>query len=107
MLADRQRLQQVLLNLLSNGVKYNRENGSVTVSCMAVAGSRLRIDVTDTGPGIAADKLERLFTPFDRLGAESGAVEGTGLGLALSKSLIEAMGGTVHVQSEAGVGCMF
>ena len=83
MLADRQRLQQVLLNLLSNGVKYNRENGSVTVSCMAVAGSRLRIDVTDTGPGIAADKLERL------------------------KSLIEAMGGTVHVQSEAGVGCMF
>src|SRR6266850_7338283 len=106
-LADRQRLQQVLLNLLSNGVKYNRESGAVTVSCVEVAGSRLRIDVRDTGLGIATDKLERLFTPFDRLGAESSAAEGTGLGLALSKSLIEAMGGTLQVQSEAGVGCTF
>ena len=106
-LADRQRLQQVLLNLLSNGVKYNRESGAVTVLCVEVAGGRLRIDVTDTGQGIAADKLERLFTPFDRLGAESSAVEGTGLGLALSKSLLEAMGGTLHVQSEVGVGCTF
>jgi signal transduction histidine kinase/ActR/RegA family two-component response regulator len=106
-LADRQRLQRVLLNLLSNGVKYNRKSGAVTVSCVEVAGSRLRIDVRDTGLGIATDKLERLFTPFDRLGAESSAVEGTGLGLALSKSLIEAMGGTLQVQSEAGVGCTF
>ncbi len=105
-LADRQRLQQVLLNLLSNGVKYNRESGTVTVSCVEVAG-RLRIDVNDTGQGIAADKLERLFTPFDRLGAEASAIEGTGLGLALSKSLIEAMGGTLRVTSRPEAGCTF
>ncbi len=105
-LADRQRLQQVLLNLLSNGVKYNRESGTVTVSCVEVAG-RLRIDVNDTGQGIAADKLERLFTPFDRLGAEASAIEGTGLGLALSQSLIEAMGGTLRVTSRPEAGCTF
>ena len=87
-LADRQRLQQVLLNLLSNGIKYNRPSGIVTVSSEAVAPNRLRVRVTDTGEGIAADKLARLFTPFDRLGAEASAVEGTGLGLALSKSHI-------------------
>ena len=106
-LADRQRLQQVLLNLLSNGVKYNRESGTVTVSCVEVTGGRLRIDVNDTGRGIAADKLERLFTPFDRLGAEASAIEGTGLGLALSKSLIEAMGGTLRVTSRPEAGCTF
>jgi len=106
-LADRQRLQQVLLNLLSNGVKYNRAGGTVTVACVEVGGGRLRIDVTDTGQGIAPDKLERLFTPFDRLGAEASAVEGTGLGLALSKSLVEAMGGTLQVGSQPGVGCTF
>jgi signal transduction histidine kinase/ActR/RegA family two-component response regulator len=106
-LADRQRLQQVLLNLLSNGVKYNRAGGTVTVACVEVGGRRLRIDVTDTGQGIAPDKLERLFTPFDRLGAEASAVEGTGLGLALSKSLVEAMGGTLQVGSQPGVGCTF
>ena len=106
-LADRQRLQQVLLNLLSNGVKYNRAGGTVTVACVENTGSRLRIDVTDTGPGITADKLERLFTPFDRLGAEASAVEGTGLGLALSKSLVEAMGGTLRVRSQPEEGCTF
>ena len=106
-LADRQRLQQVLLNLLSNGVKYNRAGGTVTVACRESPASRLRIEVTDTGPGITADKLARLFTPFDRLGAEASAVEGTGLGLALSKSLVEAMGGTLKVRSEPEVGCTF
>jgi signal transduction histidine kinase/ActR/RegA family two-component response regulator len=106
-LADRQRLQQVLLNLLSNGVKYNRAGGTVTVACAAREASRLRIEVRDTGPGIAADKLARLFTPFDRLGAEGSAVEGTGLGLALSKSLVEAMGGTLHVRSEVTRGSTF
>jgi signal transduction histidine kinase/ActR/RegA family two-component response regulator len=106
-LADRQRLQQVLLNLLSNGVKYNRAGGTVTVACRESTASRLRIDVTDTGPGITADKLARLFTPFDRLGAEASAVEGTGLGLALSKSLVEAMGGTLRVRSRPAEGCTF
>ncbi len=106
-LADRQRLQQVLLNLLSNAIKYNRPSGTVEVSCERRADHRLRIRVTDTGPGIAAEKLERLFTPFDRLGADASGVEGTGLGLALSKSLVEAMRGTMHVQSRQGVGSTF
>jgi CheY-like chemotaxis protein len=107
-LADRQRLQQVLLNLLSNAVKYNRPAGTVSVACEAVAGGgRLRITVTDTGEGIAADKLDRLFTPFDRLGAEASPIEGTGLGLALSKTLVEAMGGVIYVQSRPGLGSSF
>jgi signal transduction histidine kinase/putative methionine-R-sulfoxide reductase with GAF domain/ActR/RegA family two-component response regulator len=106
-LADRQRLQQVLLNLLSNGVKYNHSGGTVTVVCAAPQASRLRIEVRDTGPGIAADKLARLFTPFDRLGAEGSAIEGTGLGLALSKSLVEAMGGTLQARSEVARGSTF
>jgi CheY-like chemotaxis protein len=106
-LADRQRLHQVLLNLLSNAMKYNRPDGVVTVSCERVALNRLRIHVSDTGRGIAAENLERLFTPFDRLGAEASGVEGTGLGLALSKHLVDAMGGTVHVHSEVGVGSTF
>ena len=106
-LADRQRLQQVLLNLLSNAVKYNRPDGTVRASCERVGDDRLRISVTDTGQGIAADRLERLFTPFDRLGAEVSAVEGTGLGLALSKALVDAMGGTLYVRSQPGVGSTF
>jgi len=105
-LADRQRLQQVLLNLLSNAIKYNRPSGTVTVACER-AEHRVSTHVTDTGEGIAADKLERLFTPFDRLGAEASGVEGTGLGLALSKSLVDAMGGTMRVQSQPGTGTTF
>jgi CheY-like chemotaxis protein len=97
----------VLLNLLSNAVKYNAAGGSVRVSCDEVTGARLRIGVTDTGSGIAPEKLERLFTPFDRLGAEEGEIEGTGLGLALSKHLVEAMGGTLHVETRLGVGSTF
>ncbi|HZB78701.1 MAG TPA: PAS domain-containing protein, partial [Actinomycetota bacterium] len=81
-LADRHRLKQVLLNLLSNAIKYNREKGSVIVSCRAHDENKLRITVRDTGRGIAKDKMERLFTPFDRLGAEETGVAGTGLGLA-------------------------
>ena len=106
-LADRQRLQQVFLNLLSNAIKYNQPRGTVTVECRPVGAERLRVAVTDTGPGIAPDKLGRLFTPFDRLGAEAGGVEGTGLGLALSKALVEAMGGVLHVRSEPGSGSTF
>jgi CheY-like chemotaxis protein len=105
-LADRQRLQQVLLNLLSNAVKYNRPRGSVRVACER-AGERLRIAVTDTGSGIAPDKLARLFVPFERLGAEATGVEGTGLGLALSRTLVDAMRGTLEVQSEPGTGSTF
>jgi PAS domain S-box-containing protein len=106
-LADRQRLKQVLLNLFSNGVKYNREGGDILVTWAHVTPDRLAIRVADTGVGIASEAMARLFDPFDRLGAEMSDVEGTGLGLALSKGLIEAMGGTVKAESEAGVGSAF
>jgi PAS domain S-box-containing protein len=105
--ADRQRLKQVLLNLLSNGVKYNREGGDIIVTWTHVTPDRLAIRVADTGVGIASEAMARLFDPFDRLGAEMSDVQGTGLGLALSKGLIEAMGGTVKAESEAGAGSVF
>jgi CheY-like chemotaxis protein len=105
-MADRQRLTQVLVNLLSNGVKYNRRGGLVTINCESADG-RARISVSDTGPGISAPKLDRLFSPFDRLGAEESEIEGTGLGLALSKRLVEHMGGSLRVTSQENVGTDF
>jgi PAS domain S-box-containing protein len=112
--ADRQRLTQVLLNLLSNAVKYNSVNGRIVVTWMPgdiddATGqpARFAVSVTDTGPGIAPDRLDRLFTPFERLGAEASDVEGTGLGLALSKRLVEAMGGALRVTSRIGEGSTF
>jgi PAS domain S-box-containing protein len=107
-IADRQRLKQVLLNLLSNGIKYNREHGTVTVSIERTAeGSRIRIDVSDTGRGMPPERLDRLFSPFERLGIEGTGIQGTGLGLALTKPLVEAMGGTIEVSSELGKGSRF
>jgi signal transduction histidine kinase len=91
-LADSQRLQQVLLNMVSNAIKYNHDEGRVTVACQEAQAGRLRITVADTGVGIPPALQSRLFTPFDRLGVEAGGIEGTGLGLALSKRLVEAMG---------------
>jgi signal transduction histidine kinase len=98
-LGDRQRLKQVLLNLLSNAVKYNRDGGSVQLSCEPVSGDRLGIKVTDTGLGIPPEALGRLFVPFERVAREQSAIEGTGLGLPLSKRLAEAMGGTLDLES--------
>ncbi len=105
-LADRQRLRQVVLNLLSNAVKYSRRGDTVTVSSVWTA-DRVRITVSDTGPGIASEKLNRLFVAFDRLDAEETGVPGTGLGLALSKSLTELMGGTIFADSSPGHGSAF
>ncbi len=105
-LADRQRLKQVLLNLLSNAVKYNRARGRVLVGCYREDG-HLVLTVADTGVGMSPGQLERLFTPFDRLGAEVGEEEGTGLGLVLSRHVVEAMGGRLTVASEAGRGSAF
>lgn len=106
-LADRQRLIQVLLNLLSNAVKYNHHRGEVNVLCQEAAAGWLRIKIHDTGPGIPPDALPRLFTPFERLGAEQTGIEGTGLGLALSKRLVEAMRGKMGVDSAVGQGSTF
>jgi signal transduction histidine kinase/CheY-like chemotaxis protein len=106
--ADRQRLRQVLTNLLSNAVKFNRTGGTVWVSALqSDASEAYVVRVADTGPGIQTDQLDRLFLPFDRLGAERTDVEGTGLGLALSKALVEAMGGSIRVESAEGGGAAF
>ena len=105
--ADRQRAKQILLNLLSNAVKYNRPRGTVAVSCEHVGDTRLRISVTDTGHGIPAERIDQLFVAFERLGAEHTGVEGTGIGLALSKRLAEVMGGTLTVESQLGHGSTF
>jgi signal transduction histidine kinase len=104
--ADQQRLRQVLLNLLSNAIKYNRPQGRVVVSTEIVE-DMVRISVRDTGLGISPEMVERLFIPFDRLNVESTGIEGTGLGLALSKNLTEAMGGTLTFDSTPGKGSIF
>ena len=104
--ADRQRLKQILLNLVANAVKYNREAGVARIVTELSGNGRLRVMVADTGYGIPADKLSRLFTPFDRLGHDS-TVEGTGLGLALSKRLVEAMDGVMGVETAEGSGSTF
>ncbi|MBL8340004.1 MAG: PAS domain S-box protein [Rubrivivax sp.] len=108
--ADRRRLEQVLLNLLGNGVKYNRVGGEVGVDWQleeTSAGAQLVIAVRDTGVGLSAAQRERLFQPFERLGAERGGVEGTGIGLALSLRLVQAMGGDIRVTSTPGAGSTF
>jgi PAS domain S-box-containing protein len=105
--ADRQRFKQVMLNLIANGIKYNRERGHVRISFEFVEELRLKVHVTDTGHGIPQSQLEHLFAPFERLGAEELGIEGTGLGLALSKPLVEAMGGAVSVSSVVGKGTTF
>jgi PAS domain S-box-containing protein len=104
--ADRTRLKQVLLNLLSNAVKYNREGGSVTVR-VEDRGDCWRVCVDDTGPGLAAEQQVKLFVPFERLQAGSSAVEGTGIGLALSRRLVELMRGRIGVHSDPGQGSSF
>ncbi len=106
-MADRQRLQQVVLNLLSNAVKYNRPHGRVTVSCAEAGEERLRISVSDTGPGLSPEKMTRLFVPFERLGAETTDIEGTGIGLALSQRIATALHGRIGVESEPGFGSTF
>jgi CheY-like chemotaxis protein len=106
-MADRQRLKQILINLLSNAVKYNCEGGSVSITYEQAASGRLSIRVSDTGAGISAEGLEKLFVPFERLNAAKSGIEGTGLGLALSRRLTEAMNGTLSVESVEGQGSTF
>lgn len=104
--ADRQRVKQVVLNLVANGIKYNRRGGSVSLEVESVDGST-RLNVADTGRGLSASEIEQLFVPFQRLGAEQMSIEGTGLGLALSQRLVEGMGGEISVASTPGSGSVF
>jgi CheY-like chemotaxis protein/two-component sensor histidine kinase len=105
--ADRTRLKQVILNLLSNAVKYNHDMGSVIVDCDDSAPDRTRISVQDTGIGMAPEQLQALFQPFNRLGQETGVQEGSGIGLVVTKHLVELMGGSMGVTSTPGTGTMF
>jgi PAS domain S-box-containing protein len=105
--ADRTRLKQVLINLLSNAIKYNQANGTVVVDCTAGAPGRLRVSVRDSGAGLSPDMLTQLFQPFNRLGRETSREEGTGIGLVMSKRLVELMGGTIGVASTVGSGSVF
>ena len=104
--ADRKRLKQVLLNLLGNAVKYNRQGGTISVSCKP-AGQYVRILVTDTGKGLNTGQQAKLFSAFDRLGAEHSSIKGSGIGLVIAKGLVENMGGAIGVNSEPGKGSTF
>jgi PAS domain S-box-containing protein len=106
-LADRTRLKQVFINILSNAVKYNRKDGIVEVKCTESVTGRLRISVRDSGAGLSPEKLTQLFEPFNRLGQETSAEEGTGIGLVMSKRLVELMGGKIGVESGVGIGSVF
>jgi PAS domain S-box-containing protein len=105
--ADRTRVKQILINLLSNAIKYNHAGGAVVVECTAKSAERLRISVKDTGPGLSPEKLTQLFQPFNRLGQEASGKEGTGIGLVMTKRLVELMGGVIGVQSAIGIGSVF
>jgi PAS domain S-box-containing protein len=105
--ADRTRVKQVMINLLSNAIKYNRIGGAVIVECVPSAENRVRVSVKDTGAGLAPEQLAQLFQPFNRLGQETSTEEGTGIGLVVTKQLVELMGGVIGVESSVGAGSVF
>jgi PAS domain S-box-containing protein len=105
--ADRTRLKQVVINLLSNAIKYNQAQGTVAVECLELSPERARINVTDSGAGLQPEKLGQLFQPFNRLGQEAGGVAGTGIGLVVTKQLVELMDGALGVKSVVGQGSTF
>jgi len=105
--ADRTRVKQILINLLSNAIKYNNTGGAVVVDCAVMSLERVRISVRDTGPGLPPEKLAQLFQPFNRLGQENSGEEGTGIGLVMTKRLVELMGGVIGVESVVGKGSVF
>ena len=104
---DPVRIKQIFINLVSNAIKYNKENGSVTIDAETLDSKRAVIKVSDTGPGIPKEKFEELFEPYKRLGADQTEVEGTGIGLTITKKLVEQMGGAIEVESQLGVGSCF
>jgi CheY-like chemotaxis protein/two-component sensor histidine kinase len=106
-MADRIRLRQILLNLLSNGIKYNKDSGTLTVTVEKPEADRIRIVVADTGLGISKENMKDLFKPFNRLDAENSNIQGTGIGLTITKRLVKLIGGEIGVESELGVGTKF
>jgi signal transduction histidine kinase len=106
-LADETKLKQVLINLLTNAIKYNREGGNVTVEYFQNDSGMTRINIRDTGLGLTQEQIDKLFQPFNRLGRETGSEEGTGIGLVVTKKLVEFMGGEIGVESSAAVGSTF
>lgn len=106
-LADYTRLKQVLINLVSNAVKYNRSDGAVRIGCSSIGKGFLRFSVSDTGSGLSKDQLAQLFQPFNRLGADKSEIEGSGIGLAITRNLVEMMGGRIGVESTVGMGSTF
>ncbi|HEY8025440.1 MAG TPA: ATP-binding protein [Burkholderiaceae bacterium] len=105
--ADRTRIKQVMINLLSNAIKYNREDGSVTITCEVTSEHWLRISISDTGLGLSPELMEQLFQPFNRLGQEASNIEGSGVGLVVTKQLVELMGGIIGVHSQVATGSTF
>jgi signal transduction histidine kinase/CheY-like chemotaxis protein len=105
--ADGQRLSQIMVNLISNAVKYNRQGGSITIACQEHENGQVAISVTDTGPGLSGADLDRIFVPFERLAAEHSDVEGTGIGLPLARALAQAMHGGLRAMSTLGEGSIF
>ena len=106
-IADSLRLKQILLNLITNAIKYNRVGGSVTLSCELINPQMKRISITDTGNGLSEEQISKLFQPFERLSAKNSNIEGTGIGLCICKKLIEAMNGRIGVESTEGEGSCF
>ena len=105
--ADRTRVKKVIINLLSNAIKYNRPGGSVIVQCVENVENKVCVSIKDSGVGMTPEQLEQLFQPFNRLGQEVGKEEGTGIGLVVTKQLVELMHGTMGVESSVGVGSIF
>lgn len=105
--ADQTRLKQIVINLLSNAIKYNQPDGKVTVDYTVISSDRIRISFKDTGAGLSPEKMAQLFQPFNRLGQETGSVSGTGIGLVVTKQLVELLGGVIGVDSTVGEGSVF
>ncbi len=104
---DRTKLKQILINLISNAIKYNRPGGTVTIKCQRNDKQWVSISVKDSGHGLSPEKLEQLYQAYNRLGQEDGPEEGTGIGLTVTKRLIEMLGGNIGVESTVGVGSIF
>jgi len=104
---DKTRFRQVLLNLLSNAIKYNLAGGSVTIECDKQSSGQVRISISDTGHGLTVDQQQHLFKPFERVSSDKSSIEGTGIGLSISKLLVQKMGGDIGFSSHYGVGSTF